>query len=861
MKYLEKFIKYYNEDDQHKNLKELELKILIDQRKKEKLPKFINKISPEETIGISKYILKKLLRTTDRNEITQTINFISNKINNKSYIRQLHFNGGTQIKEKKQSYIKENLHNTPLYIRRNENELCVKISYHSETPIDEDIIDFNFIRYRFRISFTIGVWRADFTFVKTSCSKQLNEMKMIKNKLFASGIDVNNILDEDWFWNYADIIELEFEFVGGVDLTIEEIGNVLDFIKINKDYDILDDVHNMIYLKPKSHDKITLKKILPGAIEINKKQYFTEILPNIENFYVTDKADGVRTLLMINTNFVSYYDDKFHNISNERPEKNNTYEGEIVIECEKIDDHFYGYDIIKYNGQSVCHLPFNQRLNILNGVKCPNLTIKLFTRLTKENYKAELIDIYKKASEKSYHIDGLIFTSANNIYAETKFYKWKPITDMTIDFLVRKCPKELLGIYPYEIKEGQSIYLLFCGISMDNFKKMNLKRVQYYNKLFSHTSAQYFPIQFMPSDKPNAHIWYCEYHNLDNKIIELNYDTNDKKWVFNRIREDRVNDQKKHYYGNNYMVAELIWRNYSNPLKFEDLLKSSQEIQKDFYFINENSMVYHCIRKYNNMVKFELIKKFSVENSCVVDLGCGKGQDLFKYIKSKISTALFIDINENNLCEIISRKYTYCSDKAYAGYKTSVYIQKLDLNMNYLDNLEKIESSGIPLVKQKINLIICNFAIHYFIFDKKHMKNIVNMISTLLPVGGRFLFTCLNGQKVHELFGDNSTTWTAGDSKYIIEKKYTHKKFTGIEQFIRVLLPFSNGELYTESLVNLDLIKQHFEKKNIRLEYQGCFDSYIGLFQKKYPDLYSLLDDADKRYIKLLNFSVYYKSS
>jgi hypothetical protein len=69
-------------------------------------------------------------------------------------------------------------------------------------------------------------------------------------------------------------------------------------------------------LRINSHKKQynTLKKILPNAIEINKRQYFELILQNIQDFYITDKIDGLRTLLLINRDNIGMYNTKYVDI-------------------------------------------------------------------------------------------------------------------------------------------------------------------------------------------------------------------------------------------------------------------------------------------------------------------------------------------------------------------------------------------------------------------------------------------------------------------------------------------------------------------------------------------------------------------
>jgi len=313
--------------------------------------------------------------------------------------------------------------------------------------------------------------------------------------------------------------------------------------------------------------------------------------------------------------------------------------------------------------------------------------------------------------------------------------------------------------------------------------------------------------------------------DLDNKIVELLYN---KEWQLVRVRNDRADEfETKNYFGNNFKVAELIWRNYSNTLTLDLLCAKLETFTNDFYFKVHNSDKHRCVRKFNNMVKSMLIERLAVNftpNAWVVDLGCGKGQDLHKYIKStNIKNVLMIDNNENNLCEIIERKYTYAYNNKLDNMSLGIYIQNLNLNANAAVNYNNIKQINMYLQKKETKLIVCNFAIHYFVSENQ-LDNFIELVDSLLPSGGRFLFTCLNGEEIYKLLstGDGTfTPWGDGE-KYLIKPRFTNKTFVGGEE-IDILLPFSNNTMYKESLVNLSLVEKKLKKKKIMLESQANF--------------------------------------
>lgn len=859
--YLEKFIDYFNSLQNNENqFIELELKLLIDPRNK--YPNFIKSIDLKTAINKCKDLFKYFSSISDITE-RQTINFIKSE-KDSSIIKELHFINGIQNKKDKKLYIKNRLH-SPLYITLHTNN-NFKLSLSSEVKTSETC-DYDLIRFKQRFTFFIDEWNIDFTFLKTSTSKNTNDMKEIRDKLF---VDINKksiFEDKSWIWDYTDCIEIEFEY-NSTYLSIQSIKHILDIlnesISIEKENErqispesFLQHLCYIINNNNNINSKNTIKKILPSAIEINKRQYFEEILPIIDNFYITDKADGLRTILIINDNIALY------NTEYKLLEKNIYFSlGETIIECEMINDKFYAFDILKYDGVITSDKTFNERIKFLHMIAntWDNLVIKDFVQLTKDNY-AQSIKSFITAN-KIYETDGIIFTSANASYKSTKFYKWKDVKNMTIDFLVKKCPNNLLGISPYINKEGMDLYILFSGITYNEYMKFNLNKIKYYNEIFiSHIGKDYFPIQFSPSDNPMAYLfWQPNVAKLDDKIVELRviYDNNQQfQWELVRIRDDRIDDvKKKNYYGNHFKVAELIWRNYSNPLKIEDLCTSLEDFSKNFYFKKHNSETHMSVRKFNNMVKFELLQRYADKippDSWVLDLGCGKGQDLFKYSTlNNVKNVLFIDNNENNLCTVIERKYKFASNIKNKN-SLGIFVKNVNLLDDWETNRNIIKTSNPLLKKIKTKLIICNFALHYFVKSIDSIDNFVNLVDSFLSPGGRFIFTCLNGEKIFNILSQKS--WGDG-KKYLIKSCYKNNIFRGGEE-IDILLPFSDT-LYKEYLVNLNIIEKRFKKKKITLESQANFgDIYLEKFRETLDDF--KLDDLDLNYIDLLNFSVYYK--
>lgn len=846
--YIEQFIDFFN-NIEITGSKELEVKIFI--HNSIKAPQFIK--YPNNPSSILKHILSYIL--SSQNEVTQSINFISTATDHESIIKELVFVNAVQVKDKKHFYKKKS-HHTPIYITS--DMFGSKITFNSETHYEGPEPKYNLIRFKHRISTKISKWRLDFTFVKLlhiDTMPHVSVLTNIRDTLF--GVERRQLMDSD-LWKYASQIEVEFELTEpkceALDLTTiyDFLANILNSVNSEN---ILIHLENILY-PGNNKNKSSLKRLLPNAVEMTKRMYFDNIIDYISDFYITDKADGLRTILIIRNSQVSYFDTQHHNLKEEKLLQVN----ELLIECELINDHFYSYDILVADGKSVINKPFEDRLKILKyyvlKLKLPYLSVKEFIKLSSE-YAEQIRHFYKQALTNVYKIDGLIFTSCKDSYLTTKYYKWKPTGLMSIDFLVKKCPPELLGIAPYNIISGKVLYILFTGIKYTDYKFLKLDKIRCYEKIFPFTQKHYFPIQFSPSDFPYAHIWYHEEKDLDGEVIEMTYDTIDKQWNMLRIRNDRKQELKQNYYGNYFPIAESIWRNFFNPLTLEILCSTKEEISKEFYFIVNASKKYETLRAYNNMVKYNLVDYVTSNKKVkwVVDLGCGKGQDLPKYIRFGIPNALLIDVNQNNISEVINRKYNMKNNS------TRIYTCCSNLNNPSEDIMEDLYRRGIiptGLKKKFADLIICNFAIHYMFDSIQMLENFVSLIDSLLNTNGKVIITCLNGEKV--LAALKSNQWGDGE-RHLIKCNADINKYpalrTKVKQVpkIEIMLPFSNGQLYQENLVSLDLLNKVFKKKKIIVDSQGSFKGYYeneGNWK---------FDKLDLEYIDMLSYTIYTRSN
>jgi hypothetical protein len=284
--------------------------------------------------------------------------------------------------------------------------------------------------------------------------------------------------------------------------------------KVDKSY------QNAIYevakfLRPadasKFKHKFGMKQLSNQVIELDKNIYIKNVAANVDNFYITDKVDGKRTIIYIkDAEHVYAINHELRELKADLPKHTNV----CIFDCEMYGEHdghnapiiYYVFDVMVWNGSPIINKPFSERLKyIQDAVKMmPNiLKDKPFIKLDKLEYREQIKEF--KAKKKPYDVDGIILTPADGQYVHMQVYKYKPLSHLSIDFLIKKCPPSLLGIEPYNLIKDKTLYLLFSGISSNSAQTFNMQPVKSYEDMFPHINTKhlpkYFPIQFEPSDK------------------------------------------------------------------------------------------------------------------------------------------------------------------------------------------------------------------------------------------------------------------------------------------------------------------------------------------------------------------------
>ena len=285
-----------------------------------------------------------------------------------------------------------------------------------------------------------------------------------------------------------------------------------------------------------------------------------------------------------------------------------------------------------------------------------------------------------------------------------------------------------------------------------------------------------------------------------NDIVESLY--NGTEFVGVKKRPDKIKP--------NYItIAQDNWNSITHPFDIENF--------KDFQSRKISSLF--NMRRYHNWLKRIYIQRYSKQN--VLDLACGKGGDFAKYIDANNKYIEAYDINADSLKEANRRKdhYLIKSETKNVLIKTG----KRDLNTGTLN------------CNIKFDLIVCNFAFHYF----------YNYIDIFIA---NILSNSKNGSIVMLTFFDGKKIKNESNDEFSI-KKMSHSE---IEVYIKdsvLNIPEK------ENIVDIDTLISKFKEYDINLVENKSFSELYQAWESLHTS--NTLSDNEKKLSFLNNVLIF----
>lgn len=787
-------------------------------------------------------------------------------------------------------------------------EVGMRLSYSEEMEVEKDdpraTGDINTFRYRKRESYISKNrdWRFDLT---RTCMMPEQSRKLLQED------DVKN-----WLKTLRDstidekeknfVYEIEIEYVGrpvfGKALSnkiIDVVTNTMDILTLTNDDNSTYESNKILKFIQGSlnHNPFNLRKLINKQardIYMNDLTHQpvnisrNEIVYRQNELSVTDKADGHRYLMYIPAESESILMSTRKNIVStglvvENSEHGNTIlDGEYLGESNSNDFRFLAFDILIYAGKDVTEmslierrkllLKFSKGFNVQKGKVGLKFGVKNFLIAGVDiGPSKQYTDLFKACAsildaKFDYPLDGLIMYSPGHYRSDT--FKWKGNETNSIDLLVSWNPNLDLTRF----RENDYIPVtVSVSIKRADFQTNRwIKIPKGYREMFpdDNVSNWTFSIPFIQEKYPNLYETSIQLKRIERKdgdiklfvesldgvelelknkgIYEMLYFKNsESQWRIMRHRYDKQ-------YPNGFVTASNIWNTITLPIT-KKMITGKESIPSSYFIGTAKTSLIEGQKKVHSFVK-SVMYQMLPENSKLLELGVGRGSDLLKWIHSKVSDVVGIDV-DNDALEELQERYNNQLEKKLSSRNMRMSLLKGDIEKP--DNL--IGESVIPLSKNEFDCVACQFAIMYFTKSVDLVNKYLDMVDSNLKTGGMFMFTTLDGGKVMELFNnfkvekDSKFTWVKEGSDgepvtiYSLKKNFEGDVLLDVNQKIMSYVESIGSHM--EYLVNCEYIISELERRGYTVLVNNSFDTYVDEWKQNL--------EADNKPIPLLDKSEY----
>ena len=485
-------------------------------------------------------------------------------------------------------------------------------------------------------------------------------------------------------------------------------------------------------------------------------------------------------------------------------------------------------------------------------------------------------------------------------------FKWKPSKDNTVDFLINyekdvdipTVDKIITTIHPGTDNTIQyKTMRLFVGGSKEDVLLNPRQTILLQQSLpKDKDSGHYRPILFNPSDFPDTMANTCnviieadpetgeEYAMTedskepiqDRSVVEMRYDPSREpgwRWIPTRIRHDKTERLQQaiakrgqtKYSGtmNDEGTANSVWNSIHNPVtlsmirtgneepseeEMKDLVKSREtDIGKKYYerkAPRENIILIKGLQDFHNKyIKNDILLKRGLSGGkTLVDLACGKGGDLFKWVFNKATYVVGVDYAGDNILDPsngIYKRYvdalielgpdrvpkmafvigdssrTIITGEAGTTPEEGDMLRSMFGKFPVKGSVPKyIENVMAGSFRAGADVAACMFAIHYFFENVEKLNGFLKNLSDTVKVGGYFVGCCFDGNKVFNLLRTidkgHSKVGKEGDIPiWSIAKDYDKEDLTPDEDSIGLGIDvefMSIGATHKEYIVPFELL-------------------------------------------------------
>lgn len=409
----------------------------------------------------------------------------------------------------------------------------------------------------------------------------------------------------------------------------------------------------------------------------------------------------------------------------------------------------------------------------------------------------------------------------------------------------------------------------------------------------------------------------------DRSIVEMRYDPSRDsgwRWIPTRIRHDKTERLIKaslkkgpiKYSGmmNDEGVANDVWDSIHNPIT-ESMIRSGNEqpseeeskvllklhdtdVGKKYYERKapkeDIGLVQGMLDFHNKYIKNEILLKRALRggNKHVLDLACGKGGDLYKWLFNRARYVVGIDTAGENITNPNDGAYKrYIEAVVEFGYdrvpKMVFVIGNSSKNIvsgeagatpeerDILRNVfGKYEPEGsVPKYVQSVmagtyragtDVAACMFALHYFFENQATLEGFIKNLSETVKIGGLFIGCCFDGDKVFNLLRGldrgRSKSGTIGDTPvWTITKDYDREELLPDDESVGLAIDvefISIGTTHKEYLVPFELLKKKLKAIGFELLEKKALEDFglnasTNTFNVSYEMIQGIREGGKKR--------------
>lgn len=395
-----------------------------------------------------------------------------------------------------------------------------------------------------------------------------------------------------------------------------------------------------------------------------------------------------------------------------------------------------------------------------------------------------------------YRIDGLIFTprslpvgalykdaSPESASTWTKAFKWKPPAENTIDMMVRENGSSVT-VSNGRMMKVYTVHVGYKPATWDPIKPKAFLEARDPTRVLGdsrYTMVPFFPPGTLDRD---CSLFYGEMDEYgvvrckngddisNNAIVEFAY-TNDPtipfphRWRALRVRKDKTSP-------NDHSAAMNVWRSIEAPVT-EDIITGRVAVlgkdlrEEDVYYRREISRdkfaTINMLDFHNHWVKnHSLIARYSEGRKSLMDIACGQGGDLRKWLSAGLTTVFGVDKARNNIENpsegIYSRMLRHLRELSNKTYVFGTMDASNPITDAYVSTLRSEEDQYVGrrlLAHGPFDLVSCQFAIHYFFESATKFEAFLSNVDRFLAPGGYFMGTCLDGDRVKRRLAESET--------------------------------------------------------------------------------------------------------